>query len=283
MADILRVASRTMGDVYEFIVKNSSFFIKHFPMQVVIVDRMPDVKGMDLTLGKAVDIQQEQIVCLVEKGHKTGLCLIQNNNNVISILQDLFAGKIHKIKGYMVGSINQVIEGINIDTQVSAENLIEVYKHAIIVSKILNIKTPLIIVSLPDMKRRAFRLTFKDKNDHPVGDIIYVTIQLRPRMIHSVIHELRHCWQEYNAQGYFNNYKDAWDGGELSDQYLNQKEEIDADAFASMYLNSQGYDGIRMAFQDDEEYNDPFWIWYKIRINNRIKEIEMIQDNIDKA
>ena len=151
----------------------------------------------------------------------------------------------------------------------------------------LNIKTPLIIVSIPDGKRRSLRRTFIDDNEHPVGDIIYVIIQAIPRMIHSVTHELRHCWQEYNAQGYYKEYKGDWDDEESWLQYLNQKEEIDADAFASMYLNSLGYDGIRMAFLYDQDYKDPYWKEFIAALKKRIKEIEsdrfdMIQNNMDK-
>ena len=273
MADQLIVANRTMDDIYELIIEDSSFFIESFPMQIVVVDAMPEINGTDPILGRKVDIQQEQIACFLEDGYKTGLCLIQNTDNVIGILQDLFAEKLPEIKAYIVNSINHTV-GIDIDTRVSGKRLIEVYKHATIVSKMLNIKTPLIIVSSNEGKRRALRKTFIDENDHPVGDIIYVTLQSRPRMIHSVLHELRHCWQEYNAQGYYENYKDAVDGRKLSVQYTFQKEEIDANAFASMYLNSQGYDGIRMAFDDDEEYNDPFWKEYIVLLKRRIKELE---------
>ena len=270
MAEQLKVANRAMGDIYELIVENSSFFIRSFPVQIVVVDVMPKVEGVDLLIEKKVDIQQEQIVCLFEDGYKTGLCLIHNTNNVISILQDAFAG-VHKIKCYNVGNINRVIEGININTQVTGKRLIEVYRHALVVSKMLKLKTPLIIAALTDGNRRAWRYTAIDENDHPIGDIIYVTLQSRPRMIHSVSHELRHCWQEYNeAQDYYKEYKDA----EYGMKYLCQPEEIDADAFASLYLNAQGYDGIKMAFEDDEEYKDPFWQEYKVMIKKRMEEIE---------
>lgn len=277
MAEKLRVSNRAMGDIYELIVENSSFFIKSFPMQIVVVDVMPKVAGMDLTIGKEIDIRQEQIVCLIGEGYKTGLCLIQNTDNVISILRDAFTGEMHKIKCYNIGSINinQVIEGININTQVTGKRLIEMYRHAMVVSKKLNIKTPLIIATLKDGKRRAWRYTAIDENDHPIGDIIYITPQAMPRMIHSVIHELRHCWQEYSkAEEYYKDYKDAWYEEEASYEYYCQPEEIDADAFASLYLNSQGYDGIKMAFEDDEEYKDPFWKEYIVMIKKRMEKIK---------
>ncbi len=188
-----------------------------------------------------------------------------------------FFGEEQVIHAYSVESIKRAT-GLDVDTRIATQRLQTIYQHTVAISKQLSIKTPLILVTkLKD--QRAYRYTFLDDNDDPKGDIVYVSLQGTPRMIHSLAHELRHCWQEYNAEGYFKGYVES---KTRDPAYLEQKEEIDADAYASLYLNSLGYDGISMAFESNEEYLEPYWKDYITRIKKRMDEIslEMAEDSV---
>lgn len=136
----------------------------------------------------------------------------------------------------------------------------EVYKHAISISNSLNIVCPQ-IVALPDMDLpdvRGRRITvFDDRiidKDIPIGDYIYVKNQGRSRMIHTIAHELRHCWQEYRSnEGFYVNYKEFNVRDGLKYDY--QIEEIDAEAFACLYAEkSLGVnDGTELMYDSIED------------------------------
>ena len=117
----------------------------------------------------------------------------------------------------------------------------DMYKHAILISEYLDIVCPQIIATNPgglgtDSGRRMtyFDESITDK-DVPIGDTIFIINRGRSRQIHSVAHELRHCWQEYKSnEGFYKNYKVHTDSNTLD--FIEQKEEIDADAYACLYV-----------------------------------------------
>ena len=83
------------------------------------------------------------------------------------------------------------------------------------------------------------RMTYFDESipdkDVPIGDTIFIINRGRSRQIHSIAHELRHCWQEYKSnEEFYENYKVHTDSNALD--FMEQKEEIDADAYACLYV-----------------------------------------------
>ena len=256
----LRVARRTMGDIYRLIIANGDLF-NDFPMQIVVVDEMPIIPD--------ADFQEDHVVCITEPKGRSGICFIRKNGNESNVVLNLLEKKIC-IRPRLVKSISDYID-LDIDTQITPRRLIEAYKHTIIISKMLQLETPLMLL-IKDPTRRAFRMTYFDNNNQPIADIIYVTLQGLPRMIHSIAHELRHCWQEYRGENYYINYSEY--SSDQQDKFLTQKEEIDADAFGCLYLNALGYDGLSMAFENNDEYKDPFWKDYIALLQARTEEIK---------
>lgn len=84
----------------------------------------------------------------------------------------------------------------------------DIYRHMISISEHLGIICPQILAAPdgdlePDSARR---LTYYDDNNTPIGDIIYIINRGRSRQLHSVAHELRHCWQAHqNDKGFYKN------------------------------------------------------------------------------
>ena len=136
----------------------------------------------------------------------------------------------------------------------------DIYKHAISISNSLNIVCPQIIAlpdkDLPDVRGRRITV-FDDRvidKDIPIGDYIYVKNQGRSRMIHTIAHELRHCWQEYRSnEGFYINYREFDVRTRL--EYNFQREEVDAEAFASLYAEkSLGVnDGTELMYDSIED------------------------------
>lgn len=134
------------------------------------------------------------------------------------------------------------------------------YKHAVSISEHLGIVCPQIIATNAaglgaDSGRRVtyFDESITDK-DVPIGDTIFIINRGRSRQIHSVAHELRHCWQEYKSnEEFFKNYKVHTDSNTLD--FIEQKEEIDADAYACLYVEkSLGIsDGTSLMYDSAED------------------------------
>ena len=87
------------------------------------------------------------------------------------------------------------------------------YKHAILISEYLNIVCPQIIaMNLCDLGTDSGRrMTYFDESitdkDVPIGDTIFIINRGRTRQIHSIAHELPHCWQKYKSnEGFYKNY-----------------------------------------------------------------------------
>ena len=154
------------------------------------------------------------------------------------------------------------------------------YKHAVSISKYLGIVCPQIIATNPgglgtDSGRRMtyFDESITDK-DVPIGDTIFIINRGRSRQIHSVAHELRHCWQEYKSnEGFYKNY--VTHTGSNTVEQANQKEEIDADAYACFYVEKfLGVpDGTALMFDSEEAAKD--WKNYTQKVKERMKVINV--------
>lgn len=156
----------------------------------------------------------------------------------------------------------------------------DMYKHAILISEYLDIVCPQIIATNPgglgtDSGRR---MTYFDESipdeDVPIGDTIFIINRGRSRQIHSVAHELRHCWQEYKSnEGFYKNY--VTHTGSNTVEQANQKEEIDADAYACFYVEKfLGVpDGTALMFDSEEAAKD--WKNYTQKVKERMKVINV--------
>ena len=160
----------------------------------------------------------------------------------------------------------------------------DIYQHATDVSKSLEIVCPQIL-AVPDGDEElgpnnAIRKTVFDESvvgmDIPVGDYILVRNRGRTRMVHAVVHELRHCWQHYKGGGdYYNQYTPNTYSTSDVISVAEQKEEIDAEAYASLYGEKKlGVpDGTTLLFDDGVPPKG--WEGYAAKIKARMKEIAL--------
>lgn len=259
----MNISKTDLKQLYTVILENP-IILEKFPCQFVIVENLPEYCVNPEHINKP-------IVCYFEEDKKTGLCLIVDSCDVETL--PVMIKDNDKIPVYITDSIENTT-GLNINPNVSVNRLVKMYQHTLELANKLCIRVPLVLISNPEQKR-AERCTFIDDEDNPVGDIIYISLQSMPRMTNSLAHELRHCWQEYKGNNFYNHYQDINMDYSNAKKYINQIEEIDADAYAAMYLNSLGYDGIRMCFENDEEYHNPFWKKHIFMIEHRMEEISL--------
>ena len=156
----------------------------------------------------------------------------------------------------------------------------EVYRHAATISEKLEIVCPQIVPILENAEEikgsNAARKTFYDPNvidkDIPIGDYIFIRNRGLSRMVHSIAHELRHCWQEYKSwEWFYKNYKTLSQVSVI--EHANQPEEIDAEAYASLfvekYLGVQ--DGTTLMFETPEDAEG--WEELISKVKKRMKQI----------
>lgn len=154
------------------------------------------------------------------------------------------------------------------------------YKHAVCVSEHLGVACPQIIAATESVLGfdAGKRLTCFDESiidkDVPIGDTIFILNRGRSRQIHSIAHELRHCWQEYkSSEEFYKNYKVHTDSNTLD--FMEQKEEIDAEAYACLYVEKflGVIDGTALMYDSDEAAKD--WENYTHKIKERMKNINI--------
>lgn len=161
----------------------------------------------------------------------------------------------------------------------------DIYRHAVSISEMLGVICPQILAVSKDNTEigpnNAIRVTVFDESiieeDIPIGDYILIRNQGRTRMIHAIAHELRHCWQEYNSGGeYYNNYKPNININTL--EYAEQNEEIDAEAYASLYIEKYlgVQDGTKFMFDASSTTPDG-WEGYVAKVKARMKEITFLK------
>lgn len=157
-----------------------------------------------------------------------------------------------------------------------------IYNHAVNISKSLGIVCPQILsfpVGSAQLENdNGRRQTIYDENimdrDVSIGDCIYIKNRGRSYMVHSLAHEMRHSWQEYvSDEGFYKNYKQIWETDPIS--HAMQKEEIDAEAYASLYLEKKVNlaNGIRFIYPDEE--TAATWKWYDKLVIERMKKISI--------
>ena len=156
----------------------------------------------------------------------------------------------------------------------------DMYKHAILISEYLGIVCPQIIATNPgglgtDSGRRKTYLdeSITDK-DVPIGDTIFIVNRGRSRQVHSIAHELRHCWQEYKSnEGFYKNY--VTHTGSNTVEQATQKEEIDAEAYACLYVEKfLGVpDGTALMYDSEEAAKD--WENYTQKVKEHMKIINV--------
>ena len=255
------------ANIYRYLVRNEEVLVN---MQFLVIDKFP--------FWVTDEHKTEPMIALIKPEAKTGLCLVRNtgSTSIEKVMEEIYAGK-RAIQCYEVESTKDLV-GLEACGRISPKRLKLIYQHGLRISNLLNIQMPsLVVVENHEIEgNRALRRSPMDKNDKTTGDFIYLTLQGLPYMIHSLAHELRHSWQQYNGTGFFENYRDVSEMGGL---YIYQPEELDADAFASIYVSSLGYDGLRYRFSDMDEYNDPFWKIWISRIAKRMNEIEPVYKN----
>lgn len=154
------------------------------------------------------------------------------------------------------------------------------YKHAVCISEHLGVACPQIIAATESVLGldAGKRLTHFDESiidkDVPTGDTIFILNRGRSHQIHSIAHELRHCWQEYKSnEGFYDNYNVHTDSNTLD--FIEQKEEIDAEAYACIY--AEKFLGVPdgTALMYDLEETAKGWENYTQKVKERMKNINI--------
>ena len=240
----MEIAFCETAELYHFIQKHKEL-ISDYPMQIIPVKALPDwIKD---------EHRKESCIALRNRNWKCQILLVVETpemKNAIKELTDILQKKRSLVTYDTVLPIYDLIGG-NICTRVSANKMIKLYEAAVSIAQALHIHVPSIVVVEQDdcPGVRGQRHTLLDDDDNPIGDIITIVLQGKIGMLHTLAHEMRHCWQEYNTDYFYKSYKDY---SEIGLSYMEQIEEIDADAYASSYLDSLGYNGIEYCVDVDE-------------------------------
>ena len=106
----------------------------------------------------------------------------------------------------VVEAIDKML-GIKPCTRISSSRLLEFYNYALKIASELNVALPpLVIAEQGDLPERyGLRVTMLEDRAL-LKDIIYIVFTGRTKMLHSLAHELRHCWQEYKTDEYYKSY-----------------------------------------------------------------------------
>ena len=156
----------------------------------------------------------------------------------------------------------------------------EIYQHAISISQHLGVVCPQIIAMRDNNSgiETAARITFFDESiidkDIPIGDVVIVMNRGRSRQVHSIAHELRHCWQEYRSgDDFYSNYNHLTNSNLL--EYAKQKEEIDAEAYACLYAEKHlgVLDGTSLMY--DSRLDAMFYNDYTRKVKEHMKTIHI--------
>lgn len=152
----------------------------------------------------------------------------------------------------------------------------KIYKNALDICKKLDIQLPQILQATdsyigPEMGGKRF--TALDENDRPIGDLVFLKRRGINYQIHSLAHELRHCWQEYKETGFFINYQELTKNNYI--EFNMQPEEIDAEAYACLYMEKKfGFvDGTSFMFNSDEDESS--WHILTKKIKEYMRKIQL--------
>lgn len=251
--------------LYRFVLEHEDF-VTQSTLQLVPVNELPDWVDEEY--------RTEPFIALTNKAWKSQILLVVESpamKNAIEELTDVLQQK-RMIHAFTSTSPVHDLLGVRVCTRVSSAKLLGLYKAAVSIADQLQITIPTIIVveqeECPGMRGQTH--TLLDDDDNPIGDIITVVLQGKAGMIHTLAHEMRHCWQEYKTESFYEDYKDI---SEIGLDYMDQNEEIDADAYASLYLNSLGYDGIKYCVEIDEV---GAFTQYLNKVEVRMKQLKAI-------
>lgn len=265
-----------MRSIYE-VTQQIPNLLTDMPAQYIVIENMQELI-MDLNKDEdwcTDDFSKKKAIGLCDENGEIGVLLLHKELDFKEFSLNIVNSE-HKDTVTMVRkeSIKNRIP-INFDTSVTPEKLNLMYKHALILSEKLEVETlPVFITHLQEYRGRQVTL-FRD-DDSVAGRYIEVTKQGDLRMIATLAHEFRHIWQqkEENRSRFYKNGVEKGILNEASIAYLHQAEEIDAEAYGCLYLESLGYkDTIRYAFDDDRQARDPYFAIHKMRIKSRMNEI----------
>lgn len=213
-------------NLYRFILERSDF-LERFPYQFWIVENMPE------------EFADEDFLGLKEPDGITGLCLVRRSEHMLNNLEDLYLNK-RRILSFDVPSIRQYLNAFfDITTRVRPSRIKRIYETALSISHQLDIDTPPILIADIFGVSRTPSITFFNEETQSVL-LIVLKLGTAPQMIRYLAHELRHCWQNDHDRALFgDSYKDPFIDGMKA--YLRQPVEIDAEAFACLYLQQVGY------------------------------------------
>lgn len=240
----MEIAYKETAELYHFIQEHEDFMSK-CPLHAIPVKALPDWTKEEHRTEACIGLMNRNWKCLI-------LLVVESPGmkNAIDELTDVVQEK-RKLVVYDTANSTFDLLGIRACTRVTFKKLLGLYSAAISIADQLHIHVPTIIVVEQNEcpGSRGQRHTILDDNDNPKGDIVKIVLQGKAKMLHTLAHEMRHCWQEYKTDYFYKDYKDF---SEIGLSYMNQIEEIDADAYASCYLDSLGYNGINYCVEVDE-------------------------------
>lgn len=241
---------KRINKMYGFIEKHQDFYDR-VPAQLMIVDKAPDY----ILEGD----KNNPCFIAISPNSEMFVILLVNSKSMDEVFKNIYYKK-QVVQAFEVDTFRNYLD-IDFSTKVTAAVLKKLMHHAWEVTKKLKIDCPQIFVvdadSMDTKNLRAQRRTIMRKQGNkevPVGDVLLINYTGdEARMIHSLAHELRHCWQQYKTDDFYKDYKDV---SEIGASYFLQLEEIDADAYASLYVESLGYDWRACCFDDENDYTE---------------------------
>ncbi len=172
-----------------------------------------------------------------------------------------------------------------LNLEVTSHDYFVAYNTALKISTMLDIQCPLIYYYKDDYfynDEKAKAYTALSENDTPLGTALLLKkfrykSDYDARIAHTVAHEMRHIWQETRAGDIY--YKDYFSFNNQNQvAHAFQPEEIDAEAFASIYVEKYHSvpNGIKFCYGEDYQANnllvDPDLMY--IEIEKRKAEIQ---------
>ncbi len=187
--------------------------------------------------------------CMFFKDESTQsmVCLVPEFN-MAETINGLANGKINREDLIQDETVADAF-GFTICDNIDGNQLKEQYKHALLIADKLHLSKipPVLFVGMDSMAKKAIGGTLCT----PFGDLIVIS-HSKPNtqnLTATLAHELRHAWQHTNSDNYFTNYLSQAELG--PHDFMMQKEEIDAEAFACSYLTELGFDGMEYSISPE--------------------------------
>lgn len=253
--NVISLSAMDMTELYRTLLENGGSVI---PSLIVIDEMTGEFEGQPFQFGVPKEGSKETI-------------LILEKDNIDTMKEKLLT--CIKLFDFQTNGSDIIISGCPF-TSFSQPR--KIYQNALDICKKLDIQCPQIVQGTdsyigPD--RGALRFTGLDDNDQPTGDYVFLKRRGINYQIHSLAHELRHCWQEYKGTGLFMNYQEL-----ASNNYIEfnmQPEEIDAEAYACLYMEKKfGFiDGTSFMFYTDKDESS--WHFLTKKIKEHMQKIQL--------